>query len=532
MGCISKGLARFIVFGLLSATVQLFVMSNALAQQARNGSRLLGADGTLTPDFQRSQPANPQDELDPFDGQTTALPVARPEPQDPLNQVYASRASREIDRQNDESLNNPARTGVEGLLPMPLNEAPRNFRDDRFLQGLARQARQNKDAAGNGDWRTRDDAAFDPLGIRAGSFVFYPELYSRLITSNNLFATKANRKSDAGLEITPTLRLQSDWNNHEFEFFATGTSKRWHNFSSENTLEYETRARGRIDITSRASIEAGARYQLKAEGRGSVELSDAASGPADAHEIELFGQANYRFNRLGFRVRGQVIRNIYENVALKGGGVQDNHLRDYDDMILALRTNYEFSPRFSAFVDTELGRRKFQHRLDSGGFVQGSDRWLAAVGASVEFTSNLRALARIGYAKATPDDARLSDLAGVIYDASLIWTPTRLMTVTLNGQTELEETTQTGSLGSLKHSVSLELMNSWTHRLSTTLTSSYSLNDYAGIDQKDTEWTFGLAAEYLFSRSWVVDAGYEYKRVKGSNTYKEDKFHMGLKWRR
>ena len=196
--------------------------------------------------------------------------------------------------------------------------------------------------------------------------MFYPELYARMIGTNNIFATSDNRKADTGVEVSSTFRLRSDWNVHELEFFVTGREKRWRNFTSENTTEYETRVRGRLDITSRTSVEAAIRYEQKMEGRGSVELSDAAVGPAKAHETEFFGQLNHRFNRLGFRLRGQVIRNIYDDVALRSGGVQENHFRDFDENTLNLRTNYEFSPRFSLYADTQVGRREFANRLDAG----------------------------------------------------------------------------------------------------------------------------------------------------------------------
>ena len=326
--------------------------------------------------------------------------------------------------------------------------------------------------------------------------------------------------------------MRSDWNNHELELFATGTKTNWRNFISENTLEFETRVRGRIDITSRTSIEGGVRYEQAMEGRGSTELPDAASKPAKTHETEIFGQINHRFNRLGFRIRGQITRNIFDDVALNSGAIQDNSVRNYDEHELEVRTNYEFSPRLSLFVDSGLGTRKFAQELDGSGFVQGSKNWLVAVGANMELSPTLSFLGRIGYARANPDEASYVDLEGVIYDASLIWAPTRLMSATLRGETQIEETTQTGTPGSINRSVSLELANSWTHRLNSVVRSEFEHRDYAGIDQTDRELTLGLELEYLLSRSWVLNAGYEHTLVEGSNSYREDEFSLGVKWRR
>ena len=207
-------------------------------------------------------------------------------------------------------------------------------------------------------------------------------------------------------------------------------------------------------------------------------------------------------------------------------------MRNYDESTLNLRTNYEFSPRFSLFADTQIGARKFEQRLDGDGQLQGSDSWLVAIGSRVELTSNLSFLGNVGYARANPDEPSLTDLEGVVYDASLIWNPFRFTTITLNGQTEIEETTQSGSPGSLNRSVSIELNKGWTHRLSSTLSAEYEVRDFAGISDKDTEFSFGLVAEYIFNRSWVLDAGIEHAKVTGSSNYSEDQIHLGLKWRR
>ena len=518
MGSFYHNLANFARLGSMLGLMVLFGVPIAFGQQVTRSQELLGPDGSLIPDFQRNVEQEPA-ELDGEPVVTAPAPVN--EPQDPLNQSYANAASTVIDQRDAERFNS--------VLPTPLNQRPRNFRDIRFIQTLARQ--QNNRPVDN-DWLLRDLTAFDPLGIRTGGFVFYPEIYSRLIVTNNIFATSSNRKSDVALEITPTFRLQSDWNVHELEFFVTGTQKRWRNFSSENTSEYETRVRGRVDITSRSSIEGAFRYEQTMEGRGSVELSDAAVGPAKVHQTEFFGQLNHRFNRLGFRLRGQVIRNIYDDVALRSGGVQDNHFRDYEEHILNLRTNYEFSPRFSLFADTQIGRRVFANKLDAGGQLQGSDSWLVAVGTRVELTSNLSFLGNIGYAHATPDEPALVDLEGVVFDASLIWSPFRYTTITLHGESEIAETTQSGTPGSLNRSMSLELAREWTNRFSSTLSAEYEVRDFAGVAQKDTELSVGLVAEYIFNRAWVLDAGIEHTVVAGGNKYSEDEIHLGLKWRR
>ncbi len=343
---------------------------------------------------------------------------------------------------------------------------------------------------------------------------------------------KGNEKSDFGTQITPTFRLRSDWNNHQLELLATSRHRRWRNFASENTDEFELRMRGRLDITRRTNLEGGLRYEQTFEGRGSNELPDAASSPSKTHKTELFGQINHRFNRLGFRLRGQLNQNEFDNVVLNSGAILNNHQRDYDEHLAALRISYAFSPRLFVFADGELGQRIFDERRDGNGFVQGSESWLWAIGTRLEFSPSLSLSGRFGYTRIDPDEATYGELDGVIYDASLIWLPTSLSTLTLNGKTEVAETTQSGSPGSLNRSLSVAFDHSWTHRFSTNVLSEYEVRDYAGISQIDRTLTFGVGAQYLLSRSWALDTGYEHTLVEGANSYREDVFYLGLKWQR
>ena len=494
--------------------------SPAMAQE-ENGP--IAEDGTLLSDFERAEQQWEQDPTEQGARQKDRLI----EPQDPLNQSYNAQKAQVLDRQD--KARRDGRTFL--LLPTPLQEAPRDFRDDELVERLAREA-QREWSRNDHSWRQRDQAAFDPSGISVGSFVLYPEFTTGVTMSNNLFATKHGRKTDLATDYVPAFRLHSDWNRHELRFFAKSHHRRWSHFSSENTDEFELRARGRLDVTRRTSLEGGARYEQKFEGRGSNELPDAASRPAKTHQSEIFGQVNHRFNRLGFRLRGQLIKNQYDNVALNSGAILNNHLRDYDERLGSLRTSYEFSPRLTVFADEVLGKRVFDHRLDGNHFVQGSSRWLTAIGTRLELSAQLSLLGRVGYARVNPDEARYADLQGFVYDGRLIWQPSAFSTLNVRGKTEFVETTQSGSAGSFNRSLSADLEHFWTHRLSSHVKAAYEVRDYSGISQIDRELRLGVSARYLFSRALALEGGYEHTLVRGTNAYEEDVLHLGLKWQR
>ena len=137
--------------GSVIALTAFFVVPSAmLPSRPLAANSCLGADGTLIPDFERS---DRQPRVEPGEEPVVQAPVRVNEPQDPLNQSYANAASTAIDQRNNERFNS--------VLPDPLSQRPRNFRDTRFTQGLVRQ-QNNRQVDEN--WRARDDIAFDPFG--------------------------------------------------------------------------------------------------------------------------------------------------------------------------------------------------------------------------------------------------------------------------------------------------------------------------------------------------------------------------------
>ena len=97
--------------------------------------------------------------------------------------------------------------------------------------------------------RPRPD--YDPLGIRAGSFLIYPSLTVSGQYDSNAFTTKDNEESDVALITSPQIEINSNWNRHALNFAvgATGAAKR--EYSENDYLDAFAEASGRLDVTAR-----------------------------------------------------------------------------------------------------------------------------------------------------------------------------------------------------------------------------------------------------------------------------------------
>src|SRR5258708_4154847 len=118
---------------------------------------------------------------------------------------------------------------------------------------------------------TRPRPDYDPLGIRLGSFLLFPQLGVQETYDSNVFATTNRAKSDFITSFDPSLDLRSNWNNHALNLHADSHSARFARFANENIDDYTLDANGRLDIQRDARVLGDIGYKLAHEARYSPE---------------------------------------------------------------------------------------------------------------------------------------------------------------------------------------------------------------------------------------------------------------------
>lgn len=64
----------------------------------------------------------------------------------------------------------------------------------------------------------------DPLGIRAGAFLIFPELAIDEIYNDNIFAENNDETDDFITSIQPEVTIESDWSRHALAIAGAATS--------------------------------------------------------------------------------------------------------------------------------------------------------------------------------------------------------------------------------------------------------------------------------------------------------------------
>lgn len=372
----------------------------------------------------------------------------------------------------------------------------------------------------------RDRPAYSAKGIRVGTVLLYPALDLSAAYDDNIYATKNNQKSDVILQERPQLKVETNLPRHAFYFRGDVLNADYVDHNKENRTNYYVGGGSRIDIRRTTNWNTDVEYQKDTEDRGSPDALGAAESPVDFYRFQANSSLRYRPGRLNVTGGGIFENYNFDNVALIGGGYQNNRDRNRDIYAGYGRVGYEVSPGYELFALGLYSINNYSQRLDDNGFNRDSSGYQLEAGARFELTNVISGEATVGYLERFYNDNRLQGVAGVSTETKINWYVTRLTTLNFSASRRVQETTIFGSSGYLNTvfdaGVDHELMRNLI--LSTNL--RYSQRDYKGVNRTDDQYEAMLRALYMINRNYSI-AG-EYRFVERDSSVSSEDYVRNL----
>ncbi len=375
---------------------------------------------------------------------------------------------------------------------------------------------------------------FDARGIRLGSFILLPEAEFGGLYNSNVFRSSQAR-SDIAFDVRPSARLVSNWRQHAVEFRAVGVFTQFNEFTTENDRAYTLEARGRYDLSKRINIETLVSRDLSQESRSSINAPAAAADRANITTDRFAAALNHRFNRLSLQLRGSVAEVNYGNVEAIGGGVISNNDRDVRTTEEALRASWEFKPTLFGFVEAGLNQRSYKVASLSDGIPRDSTGERYRFGVSFGNSGQkLRGEISTGYGRQAPDDARLREITGVLFDANLAYRYSALTSFLLTAKSDVSESTLANSAGAFSRQVGVEARHAFHRYLIGTAGLTYTMQDYEGVSVQEHEWKSALGVEYFLNREVTLFGKYQHTAFDATDkarNYNADEVRVGVRIR-
>jgi hypothetical protein len=347
---------------------------------------------------------------------------------------------------------------------------------------------------------------YAPVGIRGGSFMFFPAVELSSGYASNPQAVPGGPGS-AYFVVAPELQVQSNWSRHSLTADIRGSYTDYADSDftpSLNRPYFNSKINGRIDATRDTQIVLENRVLVTTDNPGSPNLAAGlATLPIDTTVGGTLGVIQ-NFNRLSVTVKGTVDRSMYDASRLTDGETSGNADRNFDQYAGIARIGYELNPGFKPFVEVQQDTRLHDEEFDRSGLQRNSEGTSAKLGADIDLFGSLKGEIALGYLNRTYQDPTLPAISGMTADGALIWQPTALTTGKLTASSVVNESILPGVSGSFSRDVNLEVDHAFRRWLIANLMVGYGRDEYVGITRDDNRYFVAGGLQYIFNRGMSI----------------------------
>ncbi|WP_305986767.1 outer membrane beta-barrel protein [Roseibium sp. MMSF_3544] len=371
------------------------------------------------------------------------------------------------------------------------------------------------------------DTTFDePQGIRLGSFTFTPQItFSAGYTDNT--AQSADGTSGSLYRISPDLSLVSNWSRHQFDASLRGTYTGYPENSDDNDGNISAAANLRLDVSEATQVDTGVSYTYSREEDGSAEST--SSGVDHIQNLTADLGATRSVGLIAATAALGADRSVYTSDDDIDSG------RDNTVYSATLRFDANTGSVLTPFVEGSLLLRRFDEscsddiceKRDANGYQL---RGGLTIASGPKVTGNVG----IGWRIEDIEDDRLDSLSGLVLDGSLVWSPSRLTTVTAGLGTNFQATDIDTASGSIIYSGDLRVAHAFSDRLVGETGVGYSYRTYEGVSIEEQTLTGFGGVTFALTNSVALTADYTHRRFDSSqegSDYTENAIEAGLRFR-
>ena len=374
--------------------------------------------------------------------------------------------------------------------------------------------------------KTRQQPGYEPVGIRAGSWMFNPSLIAGSFYDSNVFSSNTTKRSDVAAVFGPSLGAHTLWDRHGIDLKLDTQSTVYNQNSSLNQTNASLKGNAWFDITRDFAVLTNFQIAHLNEGVGTLNSPANAIQPTPYNLMSGDISIRKEFNRLTASIGVRTDSYDYGTTRAQDGAIINQDGRDGQIYSIHNRIDYAFSSTLGWFGGVEGNQRDLRglpgQTLDSRGY-----RTLS--GVTVGLTNLISGEFGAGYVQQHFDDPTIGSIEGPSYRARLTWRPTRLLDIHFNAEQLVTETSDTSVTGVLANAVQLGLDYELRRNVILSLAGGHESDRFFGQLRKDHVLTSDARVKYLMNRFSAVSAYYRYT-VRDSDIpiFNYDKHLVGL----
>ena len=374
--------------------------------------------------------------------------------------------------------------------------------------------------------KNRQQPGYEPVGIRAGSWMFSPALISGGFYDSNVFSSNTAKRSDLAAVFEPSLRARTLWERHGIDLKLDAQSTLYSQNPGLDQTNASLKGNAWFDIAHDLAVLTNFQVAHLNEGVGT--LSSPANAVQPTPYNLLSGDVSLRkeFNRLTTSIGVRTDSYEFGTTRAQDGTIINQSSRDGQIYSVHGRADYAFSSMLGWFTAVEGNERNIRgtpgHSLDSEGYR-------ALSGFTVGLTNLITGEFGAGYVQQRFVDPTIGTVDGPTYRARLTWRPTRLLDVHFNAEQLVTQTADTSSVGVLANALQLGLDYELRRNVIVSLAGGYESDRFFGQLRKDHVITSEASIKYLLNRFGSISLFHRYTaRNSDIPAFSYDKNQVGI----
>lgn len=371
---------------------------------------------------------------------------------------------------------------------------------------------------------------YDAKGIPLGGFRLFPALGVSLNTTDNVFEVDSASQGDVFMDVSPSIRLASNWSQHALELYARANLLRYADYDSENVDDWTVGAKARLDVRRTTVASASLWNGMRHERRSSPNSPGNIAEPVRYEQFHTEGGVSIQPNDLRLFAGVEYDEFSFDPTPLGGGGFLNNRDRDRIELRVRARASLAVSHGLLVFAEAIRDRRDFDLAIDRTGVNRDSDGLSLNAGLEFDMAELFQGEIFLGHLD-RQFDAPLRDVSGLNYGAALTWSMTQLTSVRVSASRLLNDTTVAGSSVVSDKSIGVGIDHELRRNLIVQAEIAFTDSDFVGIARDDTGIEGRVGATYLIDENLRASAGYVH-RQRDSNApgadFSEDQLNVGL----
>jgi hypothetical protein len=360
---------------------------------------------------------------------------------------------------------------------------------------------------------SRQRPSFDPVGLRAGSFVLHPQLDEALGYDSNVFGSGARSAGSWVVGTRPSLLIGSDWSRDSIGAYVGMSDQRYLDQPRQSYTDWTASLGGTLSVGRDKLTLAAAHFDLH---QPRTDLDALPSDTPIAYHVNDV-RASYMIDLGRLSVTPSLAFTTYNYDSTTIFGVPSSQAyRDRDVVQGAVTTRYQLSPQRDVLLVTRALGVNYT-APQPGQPTRNSTGYEVLVGLADEAGAVWQYRALVGWEVRAFAASQYSTHQAPIAEAAVTWNPSGVTTLTAKLTRSIEDAAQEGIAGYTYTGARLVMDHEARRNLLLQASAGLQYADYLQGGGHASGYSLGAGATWLVNRYVHVSATYDFTDQRGTS---------------